>query len=575
MVHSRSRFDACFTAVAATCVAISANAQVRQPAPFVVNGIEYDTVPVDQRYSSDYYPDQWGPGMNDLGLGILFDQLEGGLVDYQLDAAIEPAVFSPLCGLKGSMILRGGSCRMDFGWYCVDDPSTFVPLVTSAEVLAYHDGLTGTYEQYKNNDKGFVPLIGMPPVEGAPLESVRESPAFLNCPSQQIGFTIVPTGDNIPSAGAPVCTQQKYSQASLNMKHALTGQPWISALTYGSKSRPGVFYVAFEDLPSSPTEFNPPTGQGWVADGDFNDFVYMVEGILCEGGGQICDTRQPGKCGIGVTECTVDGTPGACTPRFQPEQEECNNIDDDCDGLVDGDGLCPPEAPRCFEGTCVADCGGGEFPCEVGYECDSASGLCVESGCIGVVCAAEQVCKGGACVGGCEGVTCLPGLTCVSGECLDLCQGQVCPSGFVCEKGACIPDCHCLPCTDPTDQCGDDGKCIDTACLGVTCPEGQHCNDGVCNDPCSIMNCLEGQICQVRGNTGVCVADYGIGSGGTGIEVIGTGGNPRNVDNVGDSLEAPVSRSGCGCRSAASNGSGSAAAVLLLLGIAFVRRRRR
>jgi MYXO-CTERM domain-containing protein len=582
MAHLRSTLLASLAAAAATGVAVSASGQIAQP-----DG----TLVPDQNTSGDYF-DTSRYNVNTLGLGTMLDTLEDGLVDYRADAATEPSVFSPLCGLTGSMIMRGGSCNMDFGWYCVDHPPTsntdpnFVPLVTAAEVRAYHDALTGTYEQYKNDDKGFVPLIGMPPVEGAPLEGVREHPVFQieNCPSQKIGFAIMPTGIAISSVGEAVCDQAKFSESRLNPTHS-SGQPWISALVYASQTRPGVFYLAFEDLPSSATSFVDYSlvPSEWSQDSDFNDFVYMVEGIQCDGGGLICPTGLPGKCGIGVTECTVDGTEGACTPRFSPETEECNNIDDDCDGVIDGEGLCPVEAPHCFEGSCVADCGGGEFPCPGGYECDPTSLLCVATGCLGVICGADQVCRNGICVGGCEGVSCPSGQDCISGECIDLCAGQNCPAGFVCEKGACIADCNCLPCAAGKD-CGADGKCIDTACLGVECPAGQACNAGVCSDPCIDRTCPGGQICQVLDNKGVCVDDPAAGSGGTdgsggGLSIDSTGGNDPTLGsgggNVGNPPMAPESDSGCGCRAATGRGAGSAAAAsLLLLGLAFARRRR-
>ncbi len=577
----RSSLIAFAAAAATSVVAISASAQISQP-----DG----TLVPDQNTSGDYF-DTSRYNVNTLGLGTMLNALENGLVDYRADAAIEPSTFSPLCGLQGSMILRGGSCNMDFGWYCVDhvptsntDPN-FVPLVTATDVRSYHDALTGTYEQYKNDDKGFVPLIGMPPVQGAPLEGVQEHPVFQNCPSQQIGFALMPTGIAISSVGSAVCNQPKFSQAQLNTTHAGSGQPWISALVYASQTSPGVFYIAFEDLPSSPSSFVdysvvPST---WGQDSDFNDFVYMVEGIQCKGGGQICDTGAPGKCGIGVTECTIDGAAGACTPRFGPEQEECNNIDDDCDGLIDGDGLCPAEAPRCFEGECVANCGGGEFPCPAGYVCDDATSLCVVASCLGVVCGPEQVCKDGlGCVGGCEGVTCPTGQDCISGQCIDLCQGQACPDGFVCTKGACIADCHCLACPNATDTCSPDGRCIDTACDSVVCADGLICRAGVCVDACDGVTCPGGQICVAGG----CQDAVGPGTGGGGSTIDGTGGGfigalggtdtGGSGTNPGNPPVAPVSESGCGCRTASRGPVGAAgAASLLLLGLAFARRRRR
>lgn len=573
--HPLSSFLA---AAAVTGAVASASAQIAQP-----DG----TLVPDQTTSGDYF-DTSRYNVNTLGLGTMLTQLEGGQVDYRADAATDPAVFSPLCGLKGSMIMRGGSCNMDFGWYCIDhvptsntDPN-FVPLVTVAQVQAYHDALVAPNDRYKNNDRGFVPLIGLPPVNGTPLDAVRDHAVFQNCPSKQIGFAIMPSGVAIPSVGNPVCTQPKYSQRALNMVHAASGQPWINALVYASVQRPGVFYIAFEDMPNSATAFLDTTKvpAGWTRDSDFNDFVYMVEGIQCEGGGQICNTGSPGLCSIGVTECTIDGTPGACTPKFTPSGETCDNVDNDCDGVVDnGEGLCPdPIAPRCFEGTCVGSCGGGEFACPAGYSCDEVTDLCVKSDCLGITCPAGERCVAGACQGGCTNVVCAAGKECVAGTCVDLCQGQVCPEGFICQKGACIADCRCLPCAAGY-ECGADGKCFDSACVGVTCDPGLKCVAGACVDPCA--TCLAPNVCTADGD---CLPP-GSGSGGTpgvggsiegtgGGLVVPTGGIGNGTGSTGVAPKAPSSDAGCACRTSETGSSAAALGALALLGLVFARRRR-
>jgi hypothetical protein len=71
-----------------------------------------------------------------------------------------------------------------------------------------------------------------------------------------------------------------------------------------------------------------------------------------------------------------------------PPSEECNNIDDDGDGTVDGEGLCS-EGESCFDGECCPaalncegkecgddDCGGSCAECEEGFECVEFS--CIE-----------------------------------------------------------------------------------------------------------------------------------------------------------------------------------------------------
>src|SRR5688572_20743808 len=41
-------------------------------------------------------------------------------VDWQTNAGTAPSVFSPLCGFTGTLVMRGGGCRLEFGWYNAD-----------------------------------------------------------------------------------------------------------------------------------------------------------------------------------------------------------------------------------------------------------------------------------------------------------------------------------------------------------------------------------------------------------------------------------------------------------------------
>ncbi len=93
------------------------------------------------------------------------------------------------------------------------------------------------------------------------------------------------------------------------------------------RCRAGGYYIAIEDLPTSPTQFNAPYQHGtdtWAADGDFNDFVYTVEGVVCQGGGQLCTVAgQQGICATGVTDCVNSNSTAApaCNQVFRPQPE--------------------------------------------------------------------------------------------------------------------------------------------------------------------------------------------------------------------------------------------------------------
>jgi hypothetical protein len=58
-----------------------------------------------------------------------------------------------------------------------------------------------------------------------------------------------------------------------------------------------------------------------------------------------------GVCAQGVTQCQLDGTV-SCAPLVKPTSESCDNLDNNCDGMVDnGTGLCDGNKV-CFNGTC-------------------------------------------------------------------------------------------------------------------------------------------------------------------------------------------------------------------------------
>ena len=66
--------------------------------------------------------------------------------------------------------------------------------------------------------------------------------------------------------------------------------------------------------------------------------------------GQVDDGLGETLCGMGLCLHTVpnclNGTPQECVPMEGYEEEVCNDIDDDCDGIVDGEAVCGPAAVK-------------------------------------------------------------------------------------------------------------------------------------------------------------------------------------------------------------------------------------
>lgn len=84
-----------------------------------------------------------------------------------------------------------------------------------------------------------------------------------------------------------------------------------------------------------------------------------------------------------------------CVGAVGPQLEVCDGLDNNCDGIVDTGAMCPANEV-CIDGTCVAACKQGEFPCPGGYVC--VKGYCMPDDCKGVVCPGGEVCQAGACM---------------------------------------------------------------------------------------------------------------------------------------------------------------------------------
>lgn len=629
--------------LAITAPLSAAHAQIMEP-PDTVNTNGFGPIPVDPRTLCDGSSTGSGvptggtiggcrgaSNINDfaccddnldnmslIGLFNFYESDTNGnpLVDYQKDAKTEPATFNPLCSITGQMVMHGGGCQVDFGWYCADGTQnpTIYPLVTAAQIQAYAaDSQNQFPQQWKNNDGAFLPKTSYV-LAGTPLTNVASDPNFMACSTKKIGFAV--KGGTDPN-GTGVCTQNKYTETSLNQISSASGQPYVTAVIYASKNYPGRFYIAIEDLPTSTAQFNPPVpGKGWTADGDFNDFVYTVEGVVCTGGGQLCTVPgTQGICAIGVTGCVASNsnTQPPCNQVFQPQPEVCNAIDDNCDGLVDnqdpnGPALCPA-GQTCYQGTCVNSCSSGEFPCTQGQSCTGA-GYCVATACASVTCDADQRCDvntdgTGVCVGGCTGINCGPGKQCVAGACVDLCAilNTTCPTNFVCQNGACVPDCNCLPCQQAGLTCASNGQCLPTGCENSNCTLPQICiPGGACIDPCANNPCAAPTTCsgftaydasQDPSGTGAnqytCLNPNGTaaGTGGSGNSLClaanancnqaGSGAG-NNGSAAGPSVNSPGNSTGslgCGCRIAGNRARGWGLAGLLGLSLLAFRRRRR
>ncbi|MCP4605213.1 MAG: SUMF1/EgtB/PvdO family nonheme iron enzyme [Proteobacteria bacterium] len=313
------------------------------------------------------------------------------------------------------------------------------------------------------------------------------------------------------------------------------------------------------------------------------DQCRTAEGICEDGWWRCVDDGNDGK----SLECCASVTPtNECVSPQEPEIEECNCLDDDCDGETDEDedlpivgescgwdvGICEAGEYQCSQDICDIECVGEKPGTEEECNCldDDCDGLTDDDLPLGATCTnspsgePEGLCDEGnmecidcgwecnanepsveKCNGlddDCDGLTdenlsvdCPEGSTCIQGECSEPCAGEemACPEGKTCEwvedennirLKVCVSD-VCNPSSEEALECVDNpfwcdqgheppcecdvaqGKCVGQ-CDNVSCPEGKVCvsKDGTCQaigDDCWTNGCVEGQRCV----GGECVAD--------------------------------------------------------------------
>jgi hypothetical protein len=223
---------------------------------------------------------------------------------------------------------------------------------------------------------------------------------------------------------------------------------------------------------------NAPTGPAMpeVCDGLDNDCNGIADDDVL-GIGEPCQVGDGVCAGFGSIGCTADGMLACDGLASDPSDEVCDGLDNDCNAVVDD---APGTGAPCVvgEGACraqgVLECGpAGGLTCagqpgdpqpevcdEVDNDCDgivdnAPDGCGPADPCIGVECPEGQFCAAGLCVtppGSCDGVECGRGQFCNLGACVDaVALGGL--TGFG-HHGECAS----------WNQCNDAATCAAAAC---------------------------------------------------------------------------------------------------------------
>jgi len=179
-------------------------------------------------------------------------------------------------------------------------------------------------------------------------------------------------------------------------------------------------------------------------------------------------TSGIGRCQNGTQTCTGAGTWGGCIGELLPINETCNNIDEDCNGIVDDNtpsrscalnhtGICAIGNETCTSGTY------GGCPLPQNETCNGLDDNCdgtIDEGCLCIENTTRQ------CGPPTQTGSCRFGTQACLGVAWGNCTGAVYPQPEICGNGI---DEACAGTDQPCPECTLDAQCASGKCVGGTC----------------------------------------------------------------------------------------------------------
>jgi hypothetical protein len=284
------------------------------------------------------------------------------------------------------------------------------------------------------------------------------------------------------------------------------------------------------------------------------------DGCACvDGQTRSCGT-DTGACVAGTERCDLTGTWGACLGQTGPSTETCNNVDDDCDGMVDEllTRGCGTDVGVCQAGTQTCSMGswGSTCPGSIGSSAEVCDGV-LDEDCDGVVddgcnCTNGATRPCGTGTGACE-----PGTeTCSNGQ-WGSCAGAIGPTTEICDNAdndcdggtdenlsrSCGTNVGVCRVGSETCSAGSWGTCTGGIRPGTEVCEGRYDEDcdGTVDDGCTCTNGMT-RACGI--DTGACsfgsqtctTGAWGTCTGGVGPAIETCNGADDDCDGMTDEM---------------------------------------